>query len=214
MNVKKIDLDSYPRKSHFHYFKNIAYPYVGVTVNIDITDLLGIIKRDKQPFFLSVLYVASNAANRVPELRRRINGDDILEYSYCNTSHTVALEDGTYCYCELDSSKKFKNYIEYATQKQNRAKEKRILEEGDGVESFIFVSCLPWINYTSLIQPVPHPADSNPRITFGRYFEQSDRILLPTSILANHALVDGKHISEFYKYFDEIMKELMEELTV
>lgn len=214
MNVKKVDLESYPRKAHFQYFKSMAYPYVGVTVNIDITELHHIIKKEKLPFFLSVLYVASKAANSVPELRRRINGEDILEYSYCNTSHTVALEDGTYCYCELDSSMDFKTYIEYGIQKQNNAKEKGVLEEGKDAESFLFVSSLPWLSYTSLIQPVPHPADSNPRITFGRFFEQDNKILLPTSILANHALVDGKHISEFYEYFNEIMKELKNELSI
>ncbi len=42
----------------------------------------------------------------------------------------------------------------------------------------IFISTLPRISYTSLIQPVPVPADSNPRITWGKYFVQEERVLL------------------------------------
>jgi chloramphenicol O-acetyltransferase type A len=214
MSIIKIDMDSYSRKSHFEYFKNMAYPYVGVTVNVDITDLLSAIRREKLPFFFTILYIVANAANKVPELRRRIAGDGIIEYSYCNTSHTVALEDGTYCYCELDSSMSYKDFLEYAEERQNSAKIQAVTEDGSEADSLLFVSCVPWISYTSVIQPVPNPADSNPRITFGRYFEQNNRILMPTTILVNHALADGMHIAEFYRNLDEIMTQLIAGLQV
>ena len=31
-------MDSYPRKAHFDYFRSLQYPYVGVTVDVDVTD--------------------------------------------------------------------------------------------------------------------------------------------------------------------------------
>ena len=40
MNYKYIDMTTYKRKSHFEYFNSLAYPYVGVTANVDITELL------------------------------------------------------------------------------------------------------------------------------------------------------------------------------
>jgi len=212
MNIKKIDMNSYPRKAHFEYFKNMAYPYVGATVNIDITYLLNVIKRKKLPFFLTILYIATNAANKIPEFRRRIDHDSIIEYSHCNTSHTVALQDETYCYCELNSSMNYKNFLEYAEDKQRLSKIQAITNDGSERDSLFFVSCLPWISYTAIIQPVPSPSDCNPRITFGRYFRQNDITLMPTSILANHALVDGLHIAKFYRKFDEIMAQLIDDL--
>lgn len=56
MNYKSIDLENYKRKSHFEYFNTLAYPYVGVTVNADITELLKVIKERKLPFFLTICY--------------------------------------------------------------------------------------------------------------------------------------------------------------
>ena len=47
MNYKYIDMETYKRRSHFEYFKSLAYPYVGVTVNVDITELLKTIKDRK-----------------------------------------------------------------------------------------------------------------------------------------------------------------------
>ena len=38
--MKRIDLDTYPRRDHFNHFCAMAYPYAGVTVDVDVTDLL------------------------------------------------------------------------------------------------------------------------------------------------------------------------------
>ena len=92
-------MTTYKRKSHFEYFKELANPYVGVTVNVDITALLKKIKAENLPFFLTVCYCISRAANQIPEFRQRIVDGRIIEYDDCPTSHTLALEDGTYCYC-------------------------------------------------------------------------------------------------------------------
>lgn len=213
MRSTKIDMKTYPRKSHFEYFRKLAYPYVGVTVNVDVTDLLKVIRQEGLPFFLTVLYAAANAANEVPALRRRIDGDGIIEYEWCNTSHTVALEDGTYGYCELDSSMDFRKFVGYAEEQQNLARSRASIEEGDKTDSLLFVSSLPWLSYTAIVQPTPVPADSNPRITFGRYFEQDQRMLMPTTILVNHALADGKHLSDFYKSLDAMMVYLIAEIS-
>lgn len=68
---------------------------------------------------------AARAANRVPEFRRRILNGGIVEYARCRTSHTVALEDETYCYCTLESAMPFAEYLPYAKREQERAKAAR-----------------------------------------------------------------------------------------
>ena len=45
MNYKTIDMDSFPRRAHFEYFKGLVYPYVGFTVKVDITGFLAQQKR-------------------------------------------------------------------------------------------------------------------------------------------------------------------------
>lgn len=41
MECHKIDLEGYPRRDQFHYFRSTAQPYAGVTVAVDITNLRG-----------------------------------------------------------------------------------------------------------------------------------------------------------------------------
>ena len=167
---------------------------------MDISALLEKIKREKLPFFLPACYCAAQAANSVPELRQRIRKGEIIEYDRCRVSHTLALEDGTYCYCTLEDEPDFYAYLAAGKQAQEIAKQQASIEEDpeEVLEKF-FVSSIPWLSYTALVQPVPSPADSNPRITFGKYFSQEGKTLLPVSLLCNHALVDGIHIAAFYQ---------------
>ena len=198
MEYKQIDMERYARKAHFEYFSGLAYPYAGATVQMDITDFLHTGKQKAWPFFLSVLYEAMQAANAVPEFRQRIDGAGIVEYAWCPSSHTVALEDGTYCYCTLDARMPREEFFRYAKAAQEKAKKEPNIVDGADTDSKIFVSCLPWLHYSNLTQPVPMPADSNPRLTWGKYAEENGRVLLPFTVLVHHALLDGRQIAEFY----------------
>ena len=208
MPYKIIDMDSYPRKDHFSYFSTLAYPYVGLTVNVDITDCLRRIKSQNLPFFLTICYCVSRAANSVPEFRQRIQDGRIIEFDQCRVSHTLALEDGTFCYCTLEEGRPFAEYLTRGKQAQAAARARRSIAEDpeEALEKF-FVSTLPWISYTALVQPVPMPADSNPRLTWGKYTVQEGRTLLPVSTLCHHALVDGAHLAAFYQALDRELRE-------
>lgn len=209
MAYRTIDMAGYKRRSHFDYFRSLAYPYVGLTVNVDITALLQRIKGERLPFFLTVCYCVDEAANRVPELRQRIVDGGIIEFDRCQISHTVALEDETFCYCALTGGVSLSEYLVSGRQAQERAKRQAsIAEDPDEALGKLFVSTLPWVSYTALIQPTPSPADSNPRISWGKYFTQEGRVLLPVSLLCNHALVDGIHMAAFYRELDRAIAEI------
>ena len=68
----------------------------------------------------------------------------------------------------------------------------------------LFITCLPWIHYTALVQPTGD--DSNPRISWGKYeCDARGRQMLPVTLLAHHGLVDGVNLGQFYA---ELQKEL------
>lgn len=73
------------------------------------------------------------------------------------------------------------------------------MEQRRSLCPLLFVSSLPWITYGGIVQPTPSPADSNPRITWGRYRREGTRAFLPVSLLCHHALVDGLHMARFYQ---------------
>lgn len=203
--MKYIDLETYPRRSHYEFFKSYAYPYVGMTANVDATNLLGAAKARSGSGFLACLYAAARAANSIPELRQRIVGEDILEFDHCDTAHTVALPDHTFCNCRTDCRCSFDEFLVYGRQRQVEAKQHHgFASTQDDETGLIFVSCVPWVAFTQVIQPTPIPADCNPRIVFGKFIREGERTLMPLAIQANHALVDGWHIGQFYQKFQEL----------
>ena len=206
MGYRIIDLTQDPRQGQFAYFRTLANPYVGVTVEVDVTDLLAWTRETGHKFFLPFLYAVVRAANDVPELRRRIRGEQVVEYDECPSSHTAALPDGAYCYCTLRADRPLAEFLPYAAAEQARAKAAPSMDDGEAAESLLFLSCVPCFSYTALTQPTPTPADSNPRITWGRYYRREGRDRVPVTLLVNHALVDGIHIARFYEALDREVK--------
>lgn len=208
--MKYIDLETYPRRSHYEFFRHLAYPYVGFTANVDVTRPLAKAKALDGSGFLACLWVIARAANAVPELRQRVVGARIVEFDYCDTAHTVAMPDNTFCNCHTDTQVDFETFLREGRIAQEEAKTRHgFVSTTQDETPLIFVSCVPWIAFTQVIQPAPIPADYNPRIVLGKYDRKADgRVEMPLAIQANHALVDGRHLGEFYRYFDEICGSL------
>lgn len=206
--MRLVDMTSDPRRGQYEYFRTFSNPYASMTVNCDITHLRQVTRERELPFFLTVLHCAVNAANAVPELRRRIRGESVLEYENCLSSHTVALPDETYCYCVLDCDRELSEFLPYAAAEVQRAKDAPALDDGDDPDRLFFVSSVPWVSFASISLPKPVPADSNPRITFGKYFAQGDRILLPVDLTVHHGLADGIHMAKFFEGFTRRAEEV------
>ena len=205
-----IDLTAYPRASHFRYFLNMGYPYVGMTVQADISAFYPWQKQNGVPFFLAFLWCAARAANRVPAFRQRIRDGEILEYPWCPSSHTVAREDGTYAYCQLDCRGDFASFLKRALPlHEEAARHGTIEEDTSDMLPYFYVSTVPWVHYTSVTQPIPIPADSNPRLVWGKYAAEGERITMPVTVLCHHGLVDGRQIGDFYRELDVAMGEIV-----
>ena len=209
MTYKEIDISKSPRKAHFDHFRHAPNPHVGVTVDVDVTEFVRLCKEKGWSFYLAFIRVAAMAANAVPELRRRIRGDRVLEYLRCDTSHVELLENGAYCYCTLrhDPAQSWEDYMRYAVAQRALAKAGASIEEEEDVESLYFISTIPWLHYRDFSQPNYGPDASNPAITWGKYEpDYRGRLMMPVSLLVHHSLVDGLQIAEFYRNLERILR--------
>lgn len=211
MTRKYIDMTKYPRLDHFRHFLTMQQPCVSITVQIDITDWLSRLKASGCPFFLSFQYAVVRAANRIPEFRQRIVDDKIVEYDYCNPSYIVSLPDDTYRYCNVNVNQPFAQYLEESRVKQDAALHSEHLEEEEGdVLGLLFISCVPWFNYTEAMMPYPGGSFSNPSFCWGGYKTEKYLALedgrvtekvktsIPVTLFFNHALIDGIHAGRFF----------------
>lgn len=210
-------METYPRRAHFDYFRSLRDPYVGVTVPVDVTELAAFCKENGCSFYLTFLHAAALAADAVPELRRRILEGGIVEFARCASSHTELLADGTYCYCTLhhDPAQKLADYLAYAEDARRACRENASIDEDEDVLSYYFISTLPWLPYTELRQPTAGGDESNPRISWGKFTpDYRGRLMMPVTVLAHHALVDGIHLAQFYTALEQELLCLSQPTTI
>jgi len=210
---KTIDMETYPRKAHFDYFRSLAYPYVGVTVDTDVTELKTLCHDKKISFYLAFLHAAALAADSVPAFRQRIRDGGIIEYDHCDTSHTESAADGTYRYCTLSHHMPPDEYLRVSEEARRRCRLEPLKEDSDP-DSLYFISALPWMHYSALIQPVAGGDESNPRITWGAFSKNSEgRLMMPVTVLIHHALGDGRHMADFYEALKRETDSLVRQLA-
>ena len=215
MSRKFIDMTRYPRLDHFRHFIAMQQPCVSITSQVDITGWLSRLKVSGCPFFLSFQYAVVRAANRIPEFRQRIVDEEIVEYDYCNPSYIVSLPDDTYRYCNVNVNQPFVRYFEESRLKQEAVLHAEHLEEEGDVLSYLFISCVPWFNYTEAMMPCPGGSFSNPSFCWGGYKTEKYLALehgqvtekvkasIPVTLFFNHALIDGIHVGRFFENLDD-----------
>ena len=202
MHYTIINMEEDPRSGQFAYFRGMTFPFAGLTVEMDITDMMA--ARGGRPFFLSMLYAVVRAANAVPQLRRRILPDGrVAEYDWCAPSYTAMKSDGVYVYCNVEGALPYDEFVAQGQRRQREVLERGTLTEDGDVLSYFFVSSVPWVHYSQLQHPAESPDDSNPRIRWGKYVTVNGRTTLPVSLFVNHALADGLHISRFFMNLEE-----------
>ena len=207
--MKYIDFNTWKRKEHYKFFESVDNPQFNICLNLDVTNFLKFVKSNNISFYYSMIYASTHIMNELEDFRYKIRGGKIILHDSLQPSFTdMDADEDLFKIVTLpitgsiiDFSKKAKdlsiNQTEYFP-KTNIHQDK-----------LIYFSCTPWISFTSISNEiVMNKEDSIPRISFGKYFNSGNQILLPYSIQVNHMLLDGIHVGAYLnklqKYLDEL----------
>lgn len=207
--MTEIDIQTWKRKNHYLYFKDFSNPNYTISANLDITKLYQYVKLNQQSFFASMLYYVMNAINQIPEFRTRIHQDKVVMYDVIHPSYTVLSEEELFHFVNsfyLEDKEAFLNQVDLDI---DHAKIHGSLEEDKAKDDLVYISSLPWITFTQ----VTHAEDINnpisiPKITWGKFYKEKNKVLIPISITCHHALVDGVHIGKFIQIFSNTINHL------
>jgi len=206
--MKIIDIETWNRRNHFNFYNRLEYPYLNITANVNMTRLLPWIKDNGYSVFATIAYITSQAANDIPELRLRIRGDQVVEHAVLRSSFTVLADDKTFGFATVDYTNDFSVFHQRILDGIQATRANPSIKDEPGRDDMIFLTTMTWVSFTQINHPLPlNPADSFPRITWGKIFNQQDQILMPLSLNANHALVDGLHVGQFFEIVQKIMDD-------
>ena len=93
---QKLNLDTWNRKEHFLFFKQMEEPFFGMTTRIDCTKAYEKAKQLDVSFFTYYLHKTLVAVNRLEPFRYRIINDEVYIFDQIDVSATILREDKTF----------------------------------------------------------------------------------------------------------------------
>ena len=205
--MKTITFTDPHRKKHFDFFRAMNQPHFNLVANVDITGFLKVVKQKKLPFTPYMVYALSKVANDISVFRWRIRGEQVVEHESVQPSFTVPTEaSDVFSFCTVAYHPDRDTFVERAKATIERMKEDPNFEDEEGRDDYLFMSAIPWVSFTGLTHAMHYsPVDSVPRISWGKYFEQNGRILMPLSVQAHHAVVDGSDMGRYFQKAEELL---------
>lgn len=202
--MKKIDLEHWERRSHYEWFSSFADPSVSMDVKMDLTALLSDCKREGVSSFAAVMYLVCKSVNANRAFRLRISGQDVVEIPFANVAYTIMVNDSRFVNCRA-RTQGFGVFLEDVERNRREFENSNFVQKqynNVSVIDDIYCSCVPWVNFTSVRQPIPDrspESKSIPRVCWGRYFREGERTYTTLNVTANHALVDGIDLAKVFE---------------
>lgn len=201
---REIDFETWERKATFEFFREYKDPFFNVAANVDVSRLYWFCKASGFPFSIAALYCSIAAVNEIREFRLRMIGERVVEFDRVEATQTILNQDNTFSFCYFP----LRNTLEDFVESGKAAREKYAALRSFDVEKeridLIYYSVIPWVSFTSFKHA--NSGDNRqtvPRMVFGKMFEQGERRLMPFSVEAHHALMDGFHVGQYFNKFQE-----------
>lgn len=204
---KKIDLNNWNRKKHYNFFtESFLFPHTGITARLDVTNLSKFCEEKGLSFFHSCVFFIARELNRVEEFRQRIRPEGPIVWEKINPSYTILGEDKQFLFCDVNFTEDLETFHKASKEAARCAKKSEFQDDSHLEDNRLFMSCLPWIDFTHISHPL-HAAkeDSVPRVSWGKVSNAGSRLEMALNIQAHHAFVDGLH---FGQVFDGLQNSL------
>jgi chloramphenicol O-acetyltransferase type A len=161
-------------------------------------------------FFIAYHFLSTKAVNEIEPFKYRLRGEDqviIHDQIHCGT--VILLEDERFTFAYFDYDRNFERFHAQAekTIAEIRAGDGELKDRRDN-DNLIHHSALPWFSFTSISHARDlRRKDSIPKISFGKYFKDAERIKMPISVEVHHALMDGLHVGRYFELLENYFAE-------
>lgn len=206
--MKEVVFGSPHRKKHFDFFNHMNHPHFNITANVEVSLFLKHVKTNQLPLTFSLVHLLSEAANDINEFRWRIRGEKIVEHQFVHPSFTVTTDEAdVFSFCTVPFHNDMEKFNKEAQRIKEAMKTNPSIEDEPGRDDYLFMSAIPWISFTGIQHAMHyHPHDSVPRISWGKFFELEGKMMMPLSVQAHHALVDGRHLGKYFQNVENKLK--------
>lgn len=200
MTGHTVDMEDWDRAAQFQFFRTFDRPHYATTVRMDVTKLMADRKALNLSPFRHAIWSIGSGLHAVPELCMRFRDETVTRYEHLLLSPTIPLDNGDFRYTYMAWNPNRQHFDTHAQDKIAEVRAGAPLSANDGtIEDVAYLSCLPWLDYTSLDNALPGPDDCIPRVSWGKIVPKGDGFDMAMTIQVHHALVDGLQVAQFFE---------------
>lgn len=210
MSETLVDLDTWPRAAQFAWFRAYERPHYATTSRLDVSHLMDVAKPTGVSVYRACLYAIGTGLHAVPELLMRFRGDMVVAHAAIKLSMTVPTPKGSFNYAYVPYAADFSDFDEQAAILIAEAAMRDSLGANDeDKDDVAYLSCMPWLDYTSINNAMPHKDDCIPRVSWGKIVQEPDgRWCMSMTLEVHHALVDGAQVGAYFAATQAALKSL------
>ena len=199
MTHREIDLQTWPRAAQFRLFRSYQQPHYATTTRLDVTHLMAR-KADGISPYRACLYAIGAGIHAVPELCTRFRGDTAVAHDLITLSMTVPTDAGSFGYAYVPYVADFAAFYAQAQALIAQVAAGGVLDANSGErDDLAYLSCMPWLDYSSINNALPGPDDCIPRVTWGKFVDHGGRWDMAMTLEVHHALVDGAQVGAYFE---------------
>jgi chloramphenicol O-acetyltransferase type A len=193
-----VDQSTWARADQFRFFRTYEKPHYAVTSRVDVTHVMAR-KASGVSAYRACLYAIGAGLHSVPELCMRFRGDVVTLYDRVELSMTVPLADGNFRYAYVPYDPDFTVFDRQAEALIAEIAAGGELNANEGQQDDVaYLSAMPWLDYSSINNALPHAQDCIPRVSWGKFVESGGRWSMAMTIEVHHALVDGRQVGAYF----------------
>jgi len=205
--MKFIDMKNWSRLKAFQFYKEYEYPQFNICTQMDITKTYEHLKKNGISNYNAFIWLISRAANAVREIRYRIREDFVVEHDRLDPSFTFLTQEKTLAFCTVEYSPDVSEFFYRVDQAIEKTRANPVMEDVPGVDNLLYLSCIPWVNFTSISHPIKlDGTESIPRISWGKFSFIKEGFSMPISLQLHHGLADGYHAGLFFEALETILE--------
>lgn len=192
------------RRDRFTMFDRMESPAVNLCFTLELPDFRPWCKANALPPFHVLLCAVLRAVLKVENFRYRVHEGEVILIDRLVPSFTVVNQHNDLNFAMFEWSDDLRTFVARGVAAREEASGMTELNTryrtltAREARNQVFVTCIPWLDFTSIQHPVATLAEPyTPSIAWGKFRDGAPgELLLPFSVQAHHGFVDGFHIHQ------------------
>jgi len=206
-----IQLDTWPRREHFEYYRHSVPCTYSMTVELDVTAFVAALRESDRKTYIAQGWALATVVNRYDEFKMCLTDDGApAVWRVVHPAFAVFNPHReTFACVWVPYDADFGAFHDVAAPLlAEHASATRFFPQGDLPANVFDVSSIPWTPFTGFNLNIGDGWDHlAPIFTLGKHLERDGRILLPLAIQIHHAAADGFHTGRLLNDIQDLLAD-------